>query len=80
MERGISIEALELSPYLKSLAYSCRCSNIFQCNHPSRMVNDDDIDPSKLDVKIKIVRGDARTYGEVLVQVTGTAGNLARFV
>ena len=82
MTKSISYEALSLYPELKNDSYSCHCSNVFQCNHPDRMIEDDEETVKQLLLKgdARITYGDPRTYGSVLVRVPGTAGTLAKWV
>ena len=82
LTKAISRDAIELYPELRNGAYSCHCSNIFQCNHPDRMIEDDDETVLRLLLKgdVKITRGDASSYGSILVRVPGTAGTLSRWV
>ncbi len=82
MTKAISSEALWLCPELKKDVYHCHCSNVFQCNHPSNMIDDDSDIIVELvkQGKIKITSGDPLTYGSVLVKVPGTGGNLTKWV
>ena len=82
MTKSISYEALGLYPELRSCSYSCHCSNVFQCNHPDRMIEDDEEIILHLLSRgdVKITGGDPMSYGSVLVRVPGTAGTLAKWV
>ena len=82
MTKAISREAIELYPELSNGTYSCHCSNVFQCCHPDRMIEDDDEVVLRLMSKgdVKITSGNATTYGSVLVRVPGTRGTLTKWV
>lgn len=82
MTKAISSEAIVLYPELAKDVYHCHCSNVFQCNHPSNMIEEDSVIVVELvkKGKLKVTSGDPLTYGSVLARVPGTGGNLTRWV
>jgi hypothetical protein len=82
MTYGISFEGINVAPQeVKEKVYSCNCRNVFQCPHPSFMIDVDDIPIELIDNgAIKIIRGSAISYGSCLVRIPGTAGTLSRYL